>query len=134
MDFFLTLPLKSLPMILQNIRFLVTQNSEKEIIEETDLRIDNSKISEIGSIDNQEDEKVIDCSGKLVMPGLVNAHTHASMSLLRGLSDNKELEDWLQEDIFPAEEAMDEEDLKQGARLACIEMLETVTTCFNDMY
>ncbi len=121
-------------MLLQNIRFLVTQNPEREILEKTDLRIVGTEIAEIGELESKEGEEVVDCSGKLVMPGMVNAHTHASMSLLRGISDNKELEDWLQEDIFPAEEAMDEEDLKQGARLACVEMLETGTTCFNDMY
>lgn len=121
-------------MLLQNICFLVTQNAEREILEKTDLRIEGTEIAEIGGLEPEEGEEIMDCSGKLVMPGMINAHTHASMSLLRGISDNKELENWLQEDVFPAEEAMDEEDLKQGARLACIEMLETGTTCFNDMY
>ena len=121
-------------MLLQNIRFLVTQNPEREVLEEVDLRISGSEITEIGELKPTEDEKVVDCSQKVVMPGLVNAHTHASMSLLRGISDNKELEDWLQEDIFPAEEAMDQEDLRTGAELACVEMLETGTTTFNDMY
>ena len=121
-------------MLLQNIRFLVTQNPEREVLEEVDLRISRGDITEIGDLKPWEEEDVSDCTGKIVMPGLINAHTHASMSLLRGISDNKELEDWLQEDIFPAEEAMDEEDLKTGAELACIEMLETGTTTFNDMY
>lgn len=121
-------------MLLQNIRFLVTQNPEREVLESTELRISGKEIAEIGDLEPIGDEEVVDYSGKLVMPGLVNAHTHASMSLLRGISDNKELEDWLQEDIFPAEEAMDKEDLRTGAELACIEMLETGTTCFNDMY
>ena len=121
-------------MLLQNIRFLVTQNPEREVLEEVDLRISGSEITEIGELKPTEDEKVVDCSQKVVMPGLVNAHTHASMSLLRGISDNKELEDWLQEDIFPAEEAMDQKDLRTGAELACVEMLETGTTTFNDMY
>ena len=120
--------------LLKNIDFLITQNQEREILEDKDLRIEGSEVAETGDLEPGDGEEVIDCSGKVVMPGLVNAHTHCSMSLLRGLSDNKELEEWLQEDIFPAEEAMDEKDLKHGARLACMEMLETGTTCFNDMY
>jgi 5-methylthioadenosine/S-adenosylhomocysteine deaminase len=121
-------------VILQNIEFLVTQNPEREILEDVDFRISGSEISEIGDLRPLTDEEVLDCSGKLVMPGLVNAHTHASMSLLRGISDNKELERWLQEDIFPAEDAMNMGDVRLGAKLASMEMLETGTTCFNDMY
>ena len=121
-------------LLLKNIDFLITQDQDREILENTDLRISGNKIKEIGELEPEKGEDVLDCSEKLVMPGLINAHTHASMSLLRGISDNKELEDWLQEDIFPAEEAMDEEDLRQGARLACVEMLESGTTTFNDMY
>lgn len=121
-------------MLLQNISFLITQNEQREIFESTSVRVEGNRIFGVGKLEPKEDEIVLECSGKLVMPGLVNAHTHASMSVLRGLSDNKELEDWLQDDIFPAEEAMEDEDLLQGARLACLEMLETGTTCFNDMY
>ena len=121
-------------MLLKNIRFLVTQNSEREVLENTDLRVRKDKISEIGDLEASEGEKVIDCSEKVVMPGLINAHTHASMSLLRGISDNKKLEDWLEEDIFPAESIMEKDDIYTGALLASVEMLKTGTTTFNDMY
>lgn len=121
-------------MLLQNIRFLITQNSERQILENTDVRIDEGLIKQIGELEAYENEKVYDCSDKAVMPGLINTHTHASMSLLRGISDNKKLEDWLQEDIFPAEEAMEKDDIYTGALLASVEMLKTGTTCFNDMY
>jgi 5-methylthioadenosine/S-adenosylhomocysteine deaminase len=121
-------------MILKDIALLVTQNEGREVMTDVDLRVAEDRIEEIGRLDPRGSEDVLDCSGKVVMPGLINAHTHASMSLLRGISDNKELENWLQDDIFPAEEAMNEEDLKTGAELACIEMLETGTTTFNDMY
>lgn len=120
-------------MLLKNIRFLVTQNSEREVLEKTDLRVKDGNISEIGHLDASKDEKVIDCSEKAVMPGLINAHTHASMSLLRGISDNKKLEAWL-EDIFPAEGIMEKDDIYTGALLASVEMLKTGTTAFNDMY
>ena len=121
-------------MILQNISFLLTQNPDREIMENVDLRVKGPEISVIGEVESGEDEETVDCSGKIVTPGLINAHTHAAMSLLRGISDNKKLEAWLQEDIFPAEGAMDRDDVHIGALLASIEMLETGTTCFNDMY
>lgn len=121
-------------MILKDIKFLVTQNPSREIKKDIDLRIDGDTIKEIGEIESDEEERVIECSKSLVMPGLINAHTHASMSLLRGISDNKKLMEWLEEDIFPAEEKMDAEDIRTGALLAATEMLETGTTCFNDMY
>lgn len=70
-----------------------------------------------------------------LIPGLVNAHTHASMSLLRGLADDMPLMSWLQEHIWPAEEQwVSEEFIADGTRLAIAEMLRGGTTCFNDMY
>lgn len=121
-------------MILQNIRFLITQNPDREIMKNVDVRFEGSEISGIGDLESEKDEEVIDCSRKIVIPGLINTHTHASMSLLRGISDNKKLMDWLEEDIFPAEEIMTSDDIYTGALLASVEMLETGTTCFNDMY
>ncbi|WP_414838254.1 amidohydrolase [Candidatus Nanosalina sp. VS9-1] len=121
-------------MILENIRFIVTQNSEREVLENTSIKIRNGEIESIGDVEASEGEEVIDCSNRAVMPGLVNAHTHASMSLLRGISDNKQLMDWLEDDIFPAEDVMNADDIYTGALLASVEMLKTGTTCFNDMY
>lgn len=121
-------------MILKNIRYLVTQNSEREVLEKVDVLIKDSRIAAIGKDIPTGSHEVVDCSDKVVMPGLINAHTHASMTLLRGISDNKELQDWLEEDIFPAEEKIDEEDAYVGSLLACVEMLKTGTTTFNDMY
>ncbi|MBC5792575.1 MAG: amidohydrolase [Nanohaloarchaea archaeon] len=120
-------------MILQNIRYLVTQNENREVLEYVDLRIKDDRIVEIGGSLDYDDRKV-DSSDRIVIPGLINAHTHASMTLLRGISDNKELERWLNEDIFPAEEKLDEQDAYIGALLGSVEMLKSGTTTFNDMY
>jgi 5-methylthioadenosine/S-adenosylhomocysteine deaminase len=77
----------------------------------------------------------IDASGAIVMPGLINAHTHAPMVLFRGLADDLELMEWLEEHIFPAEAAhVDEEFVRVGTRLACLEMLRGGITTFADMY
>ena len=121
-------------MILKNIRYLITQNSDRQILENIDLQITDDRISGLGRNLSSKGEKVIDCSNKAVMPGLVNEHTHAAMTLLRGISDNKELEAWLEEDIFPAENNMGPEEVYIGSLLGCVEMLESGTTTFNDMY
>ena len=79
--------------------------------------------------------ETIDGSDRLVMPGLVNGHTHAAMSLLRGVADDLELMTWLNDYIFPAEVALVDADfVSVGTRLACHEMLRGGTTTFVDMY
>ncbi len=78
--------------------------------------------------------EVIDARGGIVMPGLVNTHTHAAMTLFRGLADDIPLMTWLNEHIFPAEAALDAEQVERGALLACAEMILSGTTTFCDMY
>ena len=121
-------------MILKNIRYLVTQNADRQILENVDVKVSENEISAIGHDLSSEDEEVLDCSDKVVMPGLINAHTHVSMTLLRGISDDLELDDWLHDVIFPAEEKLDAKDAYVGAKLGCLEMLKSGTTTFNDMY
>jgi 5-methylthioadenosine/S-adenosylhomocysteine deaminase len=79
-------------------------------------------------------ERVIDGTDRLAMPGLVNAHTHAAMTLFRGYGDDMPLRPWLEERIWPAEAKLTGEDVYWGTRLACAEMIRTGTTLFNDMY
>ena len=81
-----------------------------------------------------ETGKVIDGRNKFATPGLVNAHTHASMTLLRSYSDDKALMDWLQKDIWPIEDKMTRKDIYWGAALAAVEMIRGGTTAFADMY
>lgn len=82
-----------------------------------------------GSFDTE-----LDFSGMVVMPGLVNTHTHASMTLLRGVADDLNLQDWLNKEIFPREAKMTPDDIYWGAKLAIAEFLLGGTTCFADMY
>ncbi|WP_257299461.1 amidohydrolase [Haloarchaeobius sp. FL176] len=93
---------------------------------------DEGVVREVGT-DLDGDEE-LDASGGLVMPGLVNAHTHVAMSLLRGYADDKPLDAWLQEDIWPAEGELTPEDVRVGAELGMLEMIKTGTTAFADMY
>jgi len=77
----------------------------------------------------------IDCREHALIPGLINAHTHAGMSLFRGLADDRPLMEWLEQHIWPAEaEFVGRSFVRDGTRLAASEMLRGGTTCFNDMY
>lgn len=120
-------------MILKDARFVITQDEERRILEHVDVRITDNTITEIGE-NLRTDDEVIDCSNKAVLPGLINSHTHAAMNLFRGISDNKILQNWLEEDIFPAEDKLTDDDIYTGTLHAIREMLQTGTTCFNDMY
>jgi 5-methylthioadenosine/S-adenosylhomocysteine deaminase len=77
---------------------------------------------------------VIDGEGKVLIPGLVNTHTHLPMTLLRGMADDLPLETWLEDYIWPAEAHLDGDHCYAGALLAALEMIRTGTTCCNDMY
>src|SRR5690348_17752441 len=77
----------------------------------------------------------VDLASHVLIPGLVNAHTHAAMTLLRGLADDIPLEPWLKEHIWPTEGRWVNADfVRDGTELAIAEMLRAGTTCFNDMY
>ena len=102
-------------------------------VETANIHITDDKISKI-SAEEVASTKIIDGRGKFATPGLVNAHTHASMTLLRSYSDDKALMDWLNKDIWPIEAKMKHEDIYWGAALAAVEMIRGGTTAFADMY
>ena len=81
-----------------------------------------------------EAEFVIDGDGALALAGLANTHTHAAMTLLRGYADDMILQDWLARKIWPLEAHLTADDVYWGTKLACLEMIRTGTTAFNDMY
>jgi len=78
--------------------------------------------------------KQIDATGKIVMPGLINTHTHVAMALLRGISDDVPLMEWLEQHIWPIEGKMGYQEVLDGAKLGILEMLMGGTTTFVDMY
>ena len=80
-------------------------------------------------------DQPVDCQGKVIMPGLINAHTHAAMSLLRGLADDLRLDVWLMGYMMPVERQFVSPDfVRLGTKLACAEMIRSGVTCFADMY
>ena len=99
-----------------------------------DILIDQNKITRIANqIDTSADE-IIDCTNKAILPSFCNTHTHASMMFLRGIGEDKELFDWLNQDIFPREAKLKPEHIYPLSRYAILEMIKTGTTCFTDMY
>lgn len=104
-------------------------------VEVANIFIKDDKIAKISNdaVENAH-AVVIDGRGKFAVPGLVNAHTHASMTLLRSYSDDKALMEWLNKDIWPIEAKMNRGDIRAGAELAAVEMIKSGTTAFADMY
>lgn len=98
----------------------------------TQLYIEGNRIAEIGK--RREADTVIDGRGKVALPGFVNLHTHAAMTLFRGWGDDLDLVSWLETKIWPAEAKLRPEDVYWGTKLACLEMIKSGTTTFNDMY
>ncbi len=118
---------------------VVTMNAANDVIVDGAIAIDHDKIVEVGpaaalAAKYQAAERV-DVPGQVVLPGLINTHTHVPMVLYRGLADDLALMDWLQHYIFPAEaKTVSPDFVRVGARLAALEMIESGTTTFADMY
>jgi 5-methylthioadenosine/S-adenosylhomocysteine deaminase len=104
-------------------------------VERADVLVDTDagEVLAVGDLDGTGEE-TLDCSGSLVTPGLVNAHTHAAMTLLRGYADDKPLEAWLREDVWPIEGVLEPADVRAGTELGVVEMLQSGVTAFADMY
>ena len=101
----------------------------------TDVLIEGNRIARIASgISAPAGTEVLDGTDKAIIPGFINTHTHASMTLFRGYGDDLPLMTWLEDYIWPVEAQMTAHDVYVGARLACLEMLRSGTTCFLDMY
>ena len=105
--------------------------------ERKDVLIEGNKIKSVepaGTFPKQGFDRIIDGSQKAIIPGFVNAHAHSAMTLFRGVGEDVPLDLWLKERIWPYEAKLDEEMIYWGAKLACVEMIRTGTTTFNDMY
>lgn len=103
------------------------------VLDGTNVHLEQGRIRSIGD-ERPSADRVLDAAGDLLVPGLVNAHGHAPMTLLRGIADDRELDSWLREAIWPIEAHLTREHVLAGARLACAEALAHGVTCFADMY
>ncbi len=124
---------------LLHARWIIPVEGEKTCLEQHSIAIHEERIMEVLPTDKAKQrysaQTENNYSQHALMPGLVNAHTHAAMSLFRGLADDLALMDWLQNHIWPAESKwVNEKFVQLGTELAIAEMLRGGTTCFNDMY
>lgn len=115
------------------------QVTEAQVLENHSIAIHHGRIVSIlpreTAIEQFEPEELIELPDHALIPGLINSHTHAAMSLFRGLADDLPLMEWLNNHIWPAEgQWIGEEFIADGTRLAVAEMIKSGTTCFNDMY
>lgn len=120
-------------------KWLVPVDQNHSILENHAVVVDKSIIIEVGGSDSVLKNYTTDNQKNLpdhaLIPGLINAHNHSAMTLFRGYADDLPLMEWLSEHIWPAESKwVDANFVEAGSRLACIEMIKSGTTCFNDMY
>ncbi len=115
---------------------IITLDDSQMLIKSANIAIEGNKIIYIGQQKPEQfiPDKTIDGNNKLVMPGLINAHTHSPMSLLRNYADDMSLQQWLFNHIIPKENQFSKEDIYWGAMLGIAEMIKSGTTCFADMY
>src|SRR5579859_1464527 len=119
--------------------FTLTMNQTMELFPNGAVAIRADQIVAVGSVETisaqYEAEHTVDCSGQIVMPGLVNAHTHAPMTLLRGIADDLRFDVWLLGYIMPTERHfVTPEFCRLGTLLACAEMIRSGITMYADMY
>ena len=119
--------------------YIVTMDEAMTTIEDGAIAVDEGLIVAVGTAAEIESQysarETLHGDQRIVMPGLINGHSHAAMTLLRGVADDLALMDWLQNYIFPAEvEFVDAEFVRIGTELACWEMIRGGTTTFVDMY
>jgi len=125
--------------IIVTARWVVTMDGQRRVIDNGAVAVKGDRIAAVGTraeIDAKYTPKQrIDAGRAIVTPGLINTHTHAAMSLMRGIADDMNLQDWLEKFIFPAEgKNVSPEFVRDGTTLACAEMLLSGTTTYTDMY
>src|SRR5512143_4049650 len=114
---------------------LVTVNARDDVLQSADLAIADEEIVGVGSApDGFNPDRVLDGRDRIVLPGLVNTHTHLSMTLMRNYADDLAFWPWLMERVKPLEDHLQPEDVRVGARLGIAELIRGGTTCFHDMY
>ena len=122
-------------------RWILTVNEQFDLLTDSALIIENDiiqsilPVSELHTVEGLDEAEVVSLDNHVLMPGLINTHTHAAMSLLRGIADDLPLMDWLNNHIWPAESKwIDRQFIQDGVKLCVAEMIRSGTTCLNDMY
>ena len=121
-------------ILIKNCNLISMSDSRDKYEEDIDILIEDGEICKIEKDISEKCDKVINASGKVVMPGLINTHSHISMSIFRETVDGLKTQDWLEKKIWPIEDKLTPNDIYWGAMLSCSEMIKSGTTTINDMY
>lgn len=121
-------------LLIKNCDWIVTQDKKREVLRDASILIQDGEIKQIGKNLRSPADSEVDGHGKIALPGLINTHTHLSMTMFRGYADDMLLQDWLQKKIWPLEAKLTGEACYYGALLGSAEMIQSGTTSFVDMY
>lgn len=122
-------------ILIKNCNLISMDCNRDKIDYNIDILLKNNRIEKIGSnLPSTDDLKVIDATGKYVLPGFINTHSHIGMSIFRESVDGYTTQDWLTEKIWPIEDKLTPDDVYKSSLLSCIEMIKTGTTTVNDQY
>ena len=113
---------------------ILTQDDHRKVVH-GDVYVEDGRITHVGTVSGRKEaDRTLDAAGQVVMPGLINLHTHLAMGLFRGFGDDMPLEAWLRERIWPAEDKILGSHMRAGVDLGLLEMIRCGTTAFLDMY
>ena len=121
-------------ILIKNCNLISMSDKRDRLEENIDILIENDSISKIEKNINEDVDKIIDASNKVVMPGLINTHSHIPMSIFRETVDGYKTQDWLNKEIWPRENNLTTDNVYWATLLSCIEMIKTGCTTINDMY
>jgi len=121
-------------LLIRDCSWIVTQDPSRSVLRDASVYVEDGRITELSKKTHREADQVVAADGMILLPGLVNTHTHAPMVILRGYADDMPLQEWLSERIWKLEPNMTSDTCYWGAMLACLEMIASGTTTFNDMY
>lgn len=121
-------------LLIRDCSWIVTQNASRNVLKNSSVYVEDGRIADIGKQAARDADRVLNGEGMILLPGLINTHTHAPMVIFRGYADDMPLQEWLSEKIWKLEPNMTRETCYWGAMLSCLEMIASGTTAFNDMY
>lgn len=121
-------------LLIRDCSWIVTQDASRNVLKDSSVYIEDGRIVEIGKKAPADADHVIDGEKMIVLPGLINTHTHVPMVIFRGYADDMPLQEWLSKKIWKLEPHMTRETCYWGTMLGCLEMIASGTTTFNDMY